>query len=123
MKIHRFNLYLNFKTLIKSFFVDKKNSEKIIIKNLKQITKKKYVVLMAMCRVSFYVILNYLKKNNNKNEIIMINYNLKEMTDIVAYCGFKLIFINLNKNCSLNFKYIKSKIKKKNLCYSLYKYV
>ena len=40
MKIHRFNLYLNFKTLIKSFFLDKKKSEKIIIKNLKKFTKK-----------------------------------------------------------------------------------
>ena len=114
MKIHRFNLYLNFKTLIKSFFVNKKNSEKIIIKNLKKILKKKYVVLTAMCRVSFYLILNYLRKKNKKNEIIMINYNLKEMTDIVSFCGFKLVFINLNKNCSINFKDLKSKIRKKN---------
>lgn len=113
MKLHRFNLYLNFKTLIKSFFVDKKDSEKIIIKNLKKITKKKYIVLTAMCRVSFYLILNYLRKNKNKNEIIMINYNLKEMTDIVTFCGFKLVFINLNKNCSINFKDLKSKISKR----------
>ena len=43
----------------------------------------------------------------------MINYNLKEMTDIVSFCGFKLVFINLNKNCSINFKDLKSKIRKK----------
>jgi dTDP-4-amino-4,6-dideoxygalactose transaminase len=65
-----------------------------------------------MCRVSFYLILNYLKKNKNKNEIIMINYNLKEMTDIVTFCGFKIVFINLNKNCSIDFKDLERKIRK-----------
>ena len=45
----------------------------------------------------------------------MINYNLKEMSDIVTFCGFKLVFFNLHKNCSLNFKDLEKKIEKKPL--------
>ena len=43
----------------------------------------------------------------------MINYNLKEMSDIVTFCGFKLVFFNLHKNCSLNFKDLEKENRKK----------
>ena len=63
MKIHRFNLYLTFKNFIRSIFFNNRNSDQIIIKSLKKQTKKKYIVLTAMCRASFFIILSYLREN------------------------------------------------------------
>ena len=112
MKIHRFNLYISFFGFLKSLFMNSSESQKKLDKFIKKTTSKKYVVFTSMCRGAFYIVLKYLSKFKNKNEIIMASYNLKEMTDMVKSANHKLIMLNLSNNYTYNLVELKKNINK-----------
>ena len=117
MKIFRIKIYLTTLILLKSFFLKKVNF-KIIDKIFLGQTKKKYVVYTSQLRSSFLLVLMYLKKKfRNKNEVIVLSYNLKEMINIVTRLKLKVIFCDLDlKNGSMKIDDLKRKISSKTLC-------
>ena len=117
MKIFRIKIYLTTLILLKSFFLKKVNF-KIIDKIFLGQTKKKYVVYTSQLRSSFLLVLMYLKKKfRNKNEVIVLSYNLKEMVNIVTKLKLKVIFCDLDlKNGSMKIDDLKRKISSKTLC-------
>ena len=77
MKIFRINLYLNFLDYLLSFLNSFKDSDKEIEKIIKKNSQKKYFQLSSQLRVSFMILLKYLKqKHTKKKEIIFSSYNL-----------------------------------------------
>ena len=59
--IFRINLYLKIFILLKSLFISQKNMEKEIEKKIILILKKKYFFLTSQLRISFLILLKYLK--------------------------------------------------------------
>ncbi len=117
MKIFRIKIYLTTFIFLKSLFLKKVNF-KIIDKIFLRQTKKKYVVYTSQLRSSFLLVLMYLKKKfRNKNEVIVLSYNLKEMINIVTKLKLKVIFCDLDlKNGSMKIDDLKRKISSKTLC-------
>ena len=117
MKIFRIKIYLTTLIFLKSLFLKKVNF-KIIDKIFLGQTKKKYVVYTSQLRSSFLLVLMYLKKKfRNKNEVIVLSYNLKEMINIVTKLKLKVIFCDLDlKNGSMKIDDLKRKISSKTLC-------
>ena len=117
MKIFRIKIYLTILTFLKSIFSNKINFHEIDKIFLSQ-TKKKYLVYSSQLRSSFLLVLMYLKKKfTNKNEVIVLSYNLKEMVNIVTQLKLKVIFCDLDlKNGSMKMDDLKRKISNKTLC-------
>ncbi len=116
MKIFRINLYLSIANFFKTFFSQNVfTKEKIIKKILKKTNNKKFILLTSQCRVSFLLILNYLKKfNEKKNEIIICAYNLPEMVNIATNLNFKVIYCDINyENGFFDINLLKKKITSK----------
>ena len=59
--IFRINLYLKILILLKSLFIPRKNMEKEIKKKITLTSKKKYFSLTSQLRISFLILLKYLK--------------------------------------------------------------
>ena len=110
-------IYLSFKNFLKSIFLKKTLSKvRFIEKYLEGQSKKKYSHLFSQCRIAFYFILCFLKKNTKKNEIIFCAYNLPEMINIAKNLGLKIKFYDLNyETGSAKIQDIKKKISKKTL--------
>ncbi len=116
MKIFRINLYLSLSNFFKTFFSQNDlTNEKIIKKILKRTNNKKLILLTSQCRVSFLLILDYLKKfYKKKNEIIVCAYNLPEMINIATNLNFKVIYCDLNyENGFFNINELRKKITSK----------
>ena len=105
-------LYLNFKNFFKSCFLlgKNKNYERCIGKELSKQSKKKYYTLFSQCRIAFFFILKYLKKNRkkNRNEIIFCAYNLPEMINIAINLNLKIKFCDLNYSTGFKLIHISS---------------
>ena len=115
--IFRINLYLKILILLKSLFISRKNMEKEIKKKIILTSKKKYFSLTSQLRISFLILLKYLKtKFPKKNEIIFLNYNLPEMPNVAKNLGYKLVFNQINKkNWFFNFDQLNKQINHKTL--------
>ena len=98
MKYFRIKIFLKIIVFFKSLFknnYDQKKIDQVILSS----SKKKYITYTSQLRSSFLLVLLYLKsKYKNKNEIIMLSYNLKEMVNIARQLNLKLVF------CDLDFK-------------------
>ena len=82
MKIFRIKIYLKIKIFIKAIFQYKINLKKIDNIILKQ-SNKNFLTYTSQLRSAFLLVLKYLKlKYKNKNEVVLMSYNLKEMTNI-----------------------------------------
>ena len=69
--------------------------KKILLSN----SKKNKLFLTNQCRVSFILVLNYLKnKYKDKKEIIFSPYNLPEMINVAKNLNFKIIYCDLDYN-------------------------
>lgn len=113
-------LYLNFKNFFKSCFLlgKNKNYERCIGKELSKQSNKKYYTLFSQCRIAFFFILKYLKKNRkkNRNEIIFCAYNLPEMINVAINLNLKIKFCDLNYSTgSIDYEQLKKKITSKTL--------
>ena len=82
MKISRVRIYLDTIQSCKSIFICTYNSKKYIEEILKKRLNKKNIFFSGMCRTSYMIVLDYLKKYPNKNEIILCSYNLPEMVNL-----------------------------------------
>ena len=116
MNYFRINIYLNFKTFLKSIItkvVKRRGIETLIKKN----SKKRYFILTSQLRVGFLILLKYLKKKySTKNEIIFQPFNLPEMINIAIQSKFKVRFKKLNyKTGQPDFKYLNSIVNNKTL--------
>ena len=97
MIFFRINIYLSILDFVKSLFYKKVSNHKIS-SALQNYSTKKYNILTSQCRVSFLIILSYLKeKFPSKNEIIIQSYNLPEMINVAKAIGFKVVFIDIDK--------------------------
>lgn len=97
MSYFRINIYLSIIDFIKCFFLSTPNN-KLIKKLINRNSKKKYFIITSQLRVSFLLLLKYLKKKYpKKNEIIFQPFNLPEMLNISKNIGFKIKFIEQNK--------------------------
>ena len=117
MKYFRIKIYLKIIVFFKSLFknnYDQKKIDQVILSS----SKKKYITYTSQLRSSFLLVLLYLKsKYKNKNEIIMLSYNLKEMVNIARQLNLKLVFCDLDfKNGSYELSDLKRKINRKTLC-------
>jgi len=111
-------IYLNLKSFFKTllFGSKKKNSEKIIQKEISSQSKKKFVTLYSQCRIAFLFILKFLKTQSSRREIIFCAYNLPEMVNIATNLKLKTRFYDLNYDTgSFNLASLKKKISKKTL--------
>ena len=99
MKISRVRIYLNTIQIIKSIFSSHSQSKKYIEKILKKRLEKKNIFFSGMCRTSYMIVLDYLKKKYpKKNEIILCSYNLPEMVNLTLLKQFKIKFIDIDIN-------------------------
>lgn len=112
MKISRVYIYLKFKNLLASLFLNFSSSKNKLSKKLLMMTNKKYIEYFGMCRTTLIVMLEYLKEiKPDKNEIIVCSYNLREMIDIIKNYNFKINLVDINKhNGLINSDFIKEKI-------------
>ena len=117
MKIFRIKIYLKIKIFIKALFHNKINLKKIDNIILKQ-SNKNFLTYTSQLRSAFLLVLKYLKlKYKNKNEIVLMSYNLKEMTNIPLKLNLKINFCDIDfKTGSFNLKELQSKINNKTLC-------
>ena len=117
MKIFRIKIYLKIKVFIKALFTNKINFKKIDNIILKQ-SNKNFLTYTSQLRSAFLLVLKYLKlKYKNKNEIVLMSYNLKEMTNIPLRLDLKINFCDIDfKTGSYNLKELQSKINNKTLC-------
>ena len=117
MKIFRIKIYLTILTFLKSIFSNNINFNKIDRIFLSQ-TKKKYLVYTSQLRSSFLLVLMYLKKKfKNKNEVIILSYNLKEMINILSRLQLKVIFCDIDlKSGSMKLDDLKRKTTNNTLC-------
>ena len=117
MKIFRIKIYLKIKILIKALFQNKINLKKIDNVILKQ-SNKNFLTYTSQLRTAFLLVLKYLKlKYKNKNEIVLMSYNLKEMTNIPLRLNLKINFCDIDfKTGSFNLQELQSKINNKTLC-------
>ncbi len=108
----RINLYLKLIVFFKAFISNKKNIKNEIIRELRHNSKKKFFNISSQLRISFMILLEFLKKENpKKNEIIFINYNLPEMVNIAKNLKYKIVFANINiENWFINPSQISGKI-------------
>ncbi len=112
----RINLYLSLKVFFKSLFssypkIKEEKSHKII----KRLSNKKYLLFTPLCRVSFMLILMFLKsKYKNKNEIILSPYNLPEMINVANNLKYKIVYSDINyKTGFFDLKKLSQNINKK----------
>jgi len=117
MKIFRINLYLTIKNFFIAFFINSNKIDKDIAKVICKNSKKKYFILTSQLRVSFLILLKYLKKKiPSKNEIIFSSYNLAEMVNISKNLNYKIKFCDLNYNSGFfNMQDLRKKINKKTI--------
>ena len=117
MKIFRINLYLDTIDYFLSFLNSFNNSEKEIAKIIKNNSKKKYFQLSSQLRVSFLLLLKYLKKKYpKKKEIIFSAYNLEEMVEVAKNLGHKVILADIDCSTgSLNERGLIKKVNKNTL--------
>ncbi len=114
MSNFRINIYLSLIVFIKSLVnpdIKEKKIEVLIRKN----SQKKYFTLTSQLRVSFLILLKYLKKKfPDKNEIIFQPFNLPEMVNIAVKNKYKIKFKKLNTETGQpDLKYLNSLISKK----------
>ncbi len=111
-------IYLNFLNFFSSLFRRNKIKEKrnLIEKIISKQSSKKFTALFSQCRVAFFFILKFLKKKNNKKEIIFCAYNLPEMVNIAANLNLKIKFCDINYRTGfIDISNLKKKISKKTL--------
>ena len=112
----RINLYLSVKFFLKSLFSSyskvKENKGQKILKNL---SSKKYLLFTPLCRVSFMLILMFLKsKYKDRNEIILSPYNLPEMINVANNLRYKIIYSDIDYTTGFfDIKKLSKKINKK----------
>lgn len=113
----RINIYLKLCIFLKALFLSRSNIENKIAKIIKINSKKKNFNLTSQCRISFLILLEYLKKKfPHKNNIIFLNYNLPEMPNIAKNLDLNLIFNKVNNNqWFFNFELLKKQIGKNTL--------
>ena len=106
MKTARVRIYLTTIQIIKSIFSSHSKSKKYIEEILKNKLKKKNIFFSGMCRTSYMIILDYLRKTNpEKNEIILCSYNLPEMVNLTLLKKYKIRFIDIDiKSGVMNLK-------------------
>jgi dTDP-4-amino-4,6-dideoxygalactose transaminase len=116
MNFFRINIFLSTYIYLKSFFPIKLDIEKKISEQINITSNKKYFILTSQLRVGFILLLEYLKKKFQKNEIIFISYNIPEMINVAKNLKLKIKFININKdNNFYSISDLKKKINKKTL--------
>ena len=115
-KMFRINLYLStaifFKSLFSFYSKDKENKAQKILKKL---SNKRYSLFTPLCRVSFMLILMFIKsKYKKKNEIILCPYNLPEMVNVAKNLNYKVVYSDINYNTGFfNIGKLTKKINKK----------
>jgi len=112
----RINLYLSIKIFLKSLFSSySKAKENKGLKILKNLSNKKYSLFTPLCRVSFMLILMFLKsKYKGKNEIILAPYNLPEMINVANNLKYKIVYSDIDyKTGFFDIKKLTKKINKK----------
>ena len=110
MSFFRIYIYLKLKYFFFSIFKKDNNLKYKIQKKINIYTKKKFTVLTGQLRVGFFLVLDFLKKENpKKNEIIISSYNLPEMINICKNMKLKIIFPKLNDNIFISAEDLKKK--------------
>ena len=113
----RINLYLQFITFFKAFFLTEKKLQENIAKLIKRNSKKKYFFLTSQLRVSFMILLKYLiRKFPDKKNIIFIDYNLPEMPNVAKNLNLNVEFNEIDKtNWFFNFKKLERQVNNKTI--------
>ena len=101
--ISRFNFNIKLSLLFKEFFLsflikDKKNFTLEIKKKLKFFFPYSNFYFYSYGRTAFYVLLKELRKQTNKNKIIINSFTLFEMINTIIYAGFEPILIDLKQD-------------------------
>ena len=102
------------KDIIRSLFKRKKNKK--ILEKIKKLVKSKNIILTNFGRSALYLILMNLKKETNKNEVLVCSYNYNEVINMIIYANLKPVFYDLNENSlDASIINIKKNISKKTL--------
>ena len=119
MKIFRIQLFLTFKDYLRSIVLNFRNIENKINKQICSNSKKKYFQFSNQLRVSFLILLKFLKKKHpKKKEIIFSSFNLEEMVEIAKNLDFKIKFVDINYNSgNPNIDNLKKAITKRSLAF------
>ena len=99
MKFFRIHIYLGINFFFKSLlpFLKNQNWENEINKILLENSNKSNIILTSQCRISFLIVLKYLKeKFSSKDEIIFLAYNLPEMLNVAKNLNFKIVLCDIN---------------------------
>jgi len=116
MKYFRIYTYLKFFFFLKSFFFKGKNLETKIKNYITNNSGKNFFILTSQLRSGFFILLEFLiKKNPEKNEIILSSFNLAEMANISRNLKLKLIFPKLKDNLFIDSYDVKKRINNKTL--------
>lgn len=116
-KINRLKINTNFLFyiyLLKGFFVNKK---KIFLIKLQKYFNTRKIILFSQGRIAFYACLSFLKKNSEKNEVIICPYTLPEIIRIIKFLSLKPIFVDINVQTGMPIiSDLEKKINKYTLC-------
>jgi len=116
VKYFRIYTYLKFFFFLKSFFFKGKNLETKIKNYITNNSGKNFFILTSQLRSGFFILLEFLlKKNPEKNEIILSSFNLAEMANISRNLKLKLIFPKLKDNLFIDSYDVKKRINNKTL--------
>jgi dTDP-4-amino-4,6-dideoxygalactose transaminase len=116
MNFFRINIFLSTYIYLKSFLPVKIDIDKKISELINNTSNKKYFILTSQLRVGFILLLEYLKKKFQKNEIIFISYNIPEMINVAKNLKLKIKFTNINKrNHFYSIRDLQKKINQKTL--------
>jgi dTDP-4-amino-4,6-dideoxygalactose transaminase len=116
MNFFRINIFLSAYIYLKSFLPVKIDIDKKISELINNTSNKKYFILTSQLRVGFILLLEYLKKKFEKNEIIFISYNIPEMINVAKNLKLKIKFTNINKkNHFYSIRDLQKKINQKTL--------
>jgi len=116
VKYFRIYPYFKFFFFLKSFFFKGKNLETKIKNYITNNSGKNFFILTSQLRSGFFILLEFLlKKNPEKNEIILSSFNLAEMANISRNLKLKLIFPKLKDNLFIDSYDVKKRINNKTL--------
>ena len=78
------------KDIIRSLFKRKKNKK--ILEKIKKLVKSKNIILTNFGRSALYLILMNLKKETNKNEVLVCSYNYNEVINMIIYASLLFLY-------------------------------
>ena len=115
---------INYLRYFKSFFIEEKNLEILLIKKLRVLFGlNKKVRLLGRARSGIYLAVKILISHSKKKTVLLSPFTIPEIVDLVIYAGGRPLFIDHDKfSTNISIKDLNKKIKKKINCLILTHY-